>query len=337
MDVTTLQLNFGTSASTATGVATTQPGYAGVSGTITSGYTQGSTSIVVSSASGLSVGDILMIYQTNDPSFMFTDEGETNSLRQAVKITNISGTTITINPGLVFSFESSYAPSFRQYLGFWSNVGIENMTLDATNGFIGNIIWIDSTYSSWIRNVKTKNPYAGEHIFLTKTLFNEIRECWIAGILDAGAEGHGIYANQGTASYPSFNTSLLIEDNVFDGLWWSIALNNATGSVTGYNFSNNNYYPTTPSWQEPIINEQHGAHGMMNLWEGNIGQGLQSDGYHGSISHQTIFRNAFTGVNSQGYVYNRKLIDLTRFAYYHNIIGNVLGDPSWTPTWWACG
>jgi hypothetical protein len=61
--------------------------------------------------------------------------------------------------------------------------------------------------------------------------------------------------------------------------------------------------------------------------------GWQSDGYHGSLSHSTLFRNWFSGqhveANRTG---NIKLVDLGRFTYYHNVVGNVLGFPGWPRT-----
>jgi len=60
---------------------------------------------------------------------------------------------------------------------------------------------------------------------------------------------------------------------------------------------------------------------------------VQQDGYHGSVSHATYFRNAFSGVHVEAHrTGNIKLIDLCRFSYYHNVVGNVLGSPSWPRT-----
>jgi hypothetical protein len=70
---------------------------------------------------------------------------------------------------------------------------------------------------------------------------------------------------------------------------------------------------------------------MMCLFEGNVGSGgIQQDGYHGSVSHVTYFRNHFSGVHVQAYrTGNIKLMDLCRYSYYHNAIGNVLGSINW--------
>jgi hypothetical protein len=68
----------------------------------------------------------------------------------------------------------------------------------------------------------------------------------------------------------------------------------------------------------------------MNLFEGNIGEKFQNDGYHGSTSHQMLFRNNFHGKHPS-YTQERRLVDLCRGSYYHTIIGNIIGDASWKP------
>ena len=80
---------------------------------IASGLTRGSTSIVVSSAANISVGKLLTITELNDLNYGVTALGSeglctfcdplysgTRTLGQTVLVTNVSGTTVTISPGL---------------------------------------------------------------------------------------------------------------------------------------------------------------------------------------------------------------------------------------------
>jgi hypothetical protein len=98
------------------------------------------------------------------------------------------------------------------------------------------------------------------------------------------------------------------------------ALYNVTWNLTAYNLT----------WTLAGINPNHGAHGMMNLFEGNVTEQFQNDGYHGSGSHNTLFRNWVNGLHPANSA-NRKMVDLCRWSYYHNTVGNVLGAPAWTP------
>jgi len=79
--------------------------------------------------------------------------------------------------------------------------------------------------------------------------------------------------------------------------------------------------------------DNHGAGRMYSLWEGNYGGAWSSDNYHGSNAFVTLFRNRFTGLNPYpqrtGW---RMMIEMGKFSYWNNIIGNVLGDAAWTPS-----
>jgi len=319
MNATTLNLNF-----SGDGITTPQSTYSS-SGTLSSGYTKGSNSVVVSSVSGLSVNDSIILYENNDPDIVWSRTGGTNVIRQIVRITGISGNTVTFTPRLVFTYKASLNPGFRKVATMSSYIGLEDMTLNGQKGVLGNIVWYDSCYASWIKNVKTKYTN-NAHIFLTRTLFNEIRECYITETTSQN-DGFGVYANQ-LYDFSGANTGLLVENNIFAALWTSVILNNATGCVVAYNYAYNTH-TNSASIQTPSYVTQHGPHGLMSLWEGNVGQGIQNDGYHGSGSHQTFFRNHFHGLNPS-FTANRKMVDLCRFSYYHNVVGNVLGDPSWT-------
>jgi hypothetical protein len=58
---------------------------------------------------------------------------------------------------------------------------------------------------------------------------------------------------------------------------------------------------------------------MLNLAEGNVIDNYKDDGYFGSSSHNTLFRNRIN--------YN---LELKHFSNYYNIVGNVLGTSGWS-------
>ena len=72
------------------------------------------------------------------------------------------------------------------------------------------------------------------------------------------------------------------------------------------------------------IDSNHGPHCSFNLYEGNVAQRFQCDGYHGSASHDTALRNWFHGTSpkvAQFWI----CVNLNRFTRCYNIVGNVLG------------
>jgi hypothetical protein len=79
------------------------------------------------------------------------------------------------------------------------------------------------------------------------------------------------------------------------------------------------------------LSDSHGAGGnTLNLHEGNVSQGFQSDGYFGGSSYGTLFRNFIhnrwlpqDGQNNLGPI----AVALGHYAVYFNVVGNVLGSP----------
>ena len=73
-----------------------------------------------------------------------------------------------------------------------------------------------------------------------------------------------------------------------------------------------NYIVNVPGWWDISVN--HGPHNMLNLIEGNVFTWYKDDGYFGSSSHNTLFRNRIDWE-----------VSLKHFSNYYNIVGNVLG------------
>lgn len=299
---------------------------------IVSGSTKGSTSIVINDASGIEPGMILDIYQADDPDFYWT-RGLVDHTGQFVMVTAVNGTTIQFEDPLVWNFTLN--PRCKHEVPgrgmSWS--GVEDLTISADSTYGGGMIQFWNAYACWIKHVETAWGNGNEHIFLYGDLRCEVRECYIHDTYST-TDGYGILTVAGYGGPRGGCTGLRVENNIFSGLWYATVLETEAGSVIAYNYSRNMRYPGWPDYQMADFNGNHGPHGMMYLMEGNIGSGgVQQDGYHGSVSHITYFRNYFSGRHVQtNRTGNIKLIDLCRFSYYHNVIGNVLGNPDWPNT-----
>src|SRR2546429_2335843 len=116
-----------------------------VSPDVTSGYSRGSTSVVVSSSSGISLGNLILLrHKTNDPAVYmgYSQAGTLSSLfltnyqSQAFKVTSISGTTIGFDRPIYWS---NYNATFGPYLSVLQhNISLSGME-DMTVGFaVGN-------------------------------------------------------------------------------------------------------------------------------------------------------------------------------------------------------
>ena len=291
-----------------------------------SGYTKGSTSVVVSNAAGFAVGNTMMFDQDDDTSLVMSTDGPGRNFRTMARVTGIAGNTISFTPPLVWTLSASKNPkaAYPAY-GVWplSLAGVEDLTINAP-GSIHAIIEFYGSDRCWAKNLELSG---GDSIFIyiPVSLQFEMRHCYVHDTLNApsNADGYGICPYEG-ASY------CLIEDNIFKTMSAGVYQSQSSGNAFLYNYGRDS---TRYDWQKLIegFNCNHGPYGMMSLWEGNVMETFLNDGYHGSCGYQTLFRNQIHGVHARGYTGNRKMVGLCRGSYYHNIVGNVLGDPSWNP------
>jgi hypothetical protein len=322
------QTVFRPASSTGAAITTGQTGLSGERGVV-SGSTKGSTSITLDDASGIEAGMILDIYQSDDPDFYWT-RGLTDHTGQFVIVTAVNGSTAEFEDPLVWDFTLDPRCKHEVPGRGMSWCGVEDLTISADSTYGGSMIQFWNAYASWVKNVETAWGNGNEHIFLWGCLRCDIRECYIHDTYST-TDGYGIVTMAGYGGPRGGCTGLRIENNIFSGLWYATVLETEVGSVIAYNYSRNMRFPGWPDYQMADFNGNHGPHGMMYLMEGNVGSGgIQQDGYHGSVSHITYFRNYFSGVHAEANrTGNIKLIDLCRFSYYHNVVGNVLGTPEW--------
>lgn len=184
-----------------------------------------------------------------------------------------------------------------------SRWGFEDFTVtfDAAQHPVA-FINFDSSEYCWVHNVQflnwSKTSSSGSCVTDFNSYRNEVRKCSFE--IATGASSDGGIGSGGSSS------SLYI-DNIFTGPWDVTRYDNgnACNSVFAYNYAtgaSGSYF--------------HNFHPSLNLVEGNVMAGHQSDGYHGSSSHNTIFRNwsptAFGAI-------------INRFKRNYVIAGNVMG------------
>jgi hypothetical protein len=303
----------------------------------TAGYAPGTTTITLSSTSGLQVGSLLILDQLNDASDtggvfvcstlnVCADEGPGGAGRSArdqsqiARVTAISGTTVTIAPGL-------YMPNWRasQTPGAWwatttvSLDGIENLTLNHTSSPAQSGVLFFTAYQCWVANVKSVNADRN-HVWLYQTAHTVVRDSYFYGTKNAASQSYGV---------ESFTSSdNLVENNILQHVTAPLMQNgSASGSVFGYNFLTDDNYTVSPAWMIPG-NYNHAAGVDMGLHEGNDSSGFMADIVHGTHNYLTVFRNHFTGLEP-GKVSQTIPIHLYAFSRFMNIVGNVLGTPGY--------
>jgi hypothetical protein len=285
----------------------------------------GSTSVLeVSSTTGFTAGALAVVRVENeeDNTRILAGAAPTwsqsafRNQRQSVGLITAVGTgTVTISPGLPWDCTNYAAQILYSNVTAAEKVGFEDFSvsfdeyLHPESGIV-----LTGTKNCWVYNVETpnwsSNTSAGQFVNLQYSVKAEIRHCKSVSTTGSSSDGmiHILYAS-----------SCLIEDNIsLNGDTFIYEYGKVTNCVYGYNFVLNEQAGSRLG-----IN-QHNAHPSLVLLEGNMLPNYQTDGYHGSSSHNTLIRNWLHGTNV-GKTLAGFVMGLKRFTRYNVHIGNVLG------------
>jgi hypothetical protein len=286
---------------------------------INSGYTKRSQSLVMSSVSGLSIGQYAMVSQTNDDTFL---GGATsymlNAVGQIVKISNIVGNTVTIDRPLYWTYSAGQVPTLAP-MDPLDAVGVEDLTVDCNYAPSQGIRFYDIT-NGWVQNVEVKGS-EGWALTLSRCARCEVRKTFVHdGRVFQSAYGITLYGRC---------TDNLVEDNILYWLRHHIIFEySGCGNVIGYNFCNvawDENYPNTSSMMQSIHN--HGGFQHFNLIEGNSADNISHDSYLAQVASDSmmVFRNHSRGDSTPSRS-RRICIEDSVHGLHMSCIGNVLGD-----------
>jgi hypothetical protein len=265
------------------------------------------------------LGLLCQVSLKNDPKLPVITPGHWEYMRkQECRIVAKTPTTVTISPGLLFDLPEALAPLLRPTVRSAQSVGVEDLTVDGKDAKSQIGLGLTQTFGCWVKNVTVRN-ITNYHISIADSVQSEIRHCHIATRKGSGTNGAGILV--GTCSF------CLIEDNLLLEVFPHVEVNCSVGNVVAYNYCDDR------SIQGDLlgcsVQSNHGAHCSFNLYEGNFAPRFQSDGYHGSASHDTAFRNWFHGTSEKVRNYF-VCVTLNRFTRDYSIVGNVLGRKGYT-------
>ena len=324
-----------------------QGSYAGgLTVTNLSTYSKGSTVLTVASSTGMSANQVVQIDQRNDSFINITgNEGSENPGRcesplsfqgctgnraqlELVQIQSVdSSTQITIEgPGLSHDYSASLSPQifFWSNSGVASNAGVENLTVDAGDGSSGHAATNFAVALSWCNFCWTKNvAVINGHRAALYSLWSyrvEIRDSYVSESNQPGAPTeYGIECDACSLAK--------IENNILFGVTTPIILETSYGVVIGYNYMLN-----TSSGNQFPNQDMHRAHNFLELSEGNVVGTLAWDFIWGGSSQNTSFRDRISGNDPNKTNYQLPVADAA-YNRYENIIGDVLGDPTFHKTY----
>jgi parallel beta-helix repeat protein len=292
---------------------------------IIAGADKGGTTLTLADTSSIITGNLVRIEQDDLPYVITSWEPQTNTraMSATFRVTAKTATTVTVSPEIPFTFDRN--PTLVQYvIPPLVGTGIEDITFDG-NGIAGFPIGFQQAWGCWVKGIEILRSVSRQ-IFVFNFVNGEIRDNYIHDVIGGGPDHEGIDLYQDC----SFN---LIENNIlynggFPGITLGDSRGGCVGNVIGYNFV---YAANTsdPSFAGADISVSHGAHNSFNLVEGNIAGGFLSDGYFGSTSHTTVFRNWFTATHPTA-TDNLIAVNLGRWNNYFSFVGNVLGSSSFS-------
>lgn len=252
-------------------------------------------------------------------------ENGDRSCGQINKIKAVNGNTLILETPLYLTFE--HEPKIvriREITGH-EYEGIEDLYIENADGEVPANVFIDAGAFCWIKNIESYNAKE-QHIHSRNNYQCEIRDSYFHHQQRYRSVSYGICIRRQT-------TGMLIENNIFYHLRSPVMLAGCSGNVIGYNYFYYGVHSAT-GWV-PFSISFHAVHNFMNLFEGNIANGVFADWIHGSASHNTFFRNYMKMDLDRPETHNTSVyaVKLDFYNKYFNFTGNVLGYENATSTY----
>lgn len=320
--------------------------------TWSSGYAQGSTTVVLSGHANMVVGSTLWLDQVDDasnaeaypaPGDIWLDNWQggdsyaraSRGLVEGHLVTGCgvttpgaacTGNTITITPPIMMpNYRSARSPG-----AWWGNtssvlsgVGVENLAMTVSGR---NALYMINCTNCYLKGIKIVYPGTISSGQYRVTNFINVVHSTVESSYFYGPQASGLVSIYGIATH--IVSVSLFQNNIIQLSVNPFVINSPTyGSVFAYNYFN--AVGINPSFSQPSF-ILHG-HASMNLFEGNNGRNFSGDNIHSAHHLTTLFRNYWTGTsqNPSG-TEAQAAITLYAVQRFFNVIGNVMGDTIWT-------
>lgn len=249
------------------------------------------------------------------------------SQQQSVMVTGISGSTITISPGLYMpNWAAAQLPQAWWGTTTATQMGLENLSIDNTNDGAqspgnGATVNIQGCYRCWVSGIRS--IYAERsHVRVLTSTHVLIQNNYFYQNLSHATVSYGAELNSTSDSAVINN---IIEQSTDSSPSCTAA---CEGNVIAYNFDINSVY-NSAGWMQATY-YLHSSGDAMNLWEGNVGPAYNADTVHGTHHFETLYRNYLTGwqasCGGSACSSQTSAVLLGAGSRYMNLIGNVLGQ-----------
>ena len=302
----------------------------------TGGYTKGTSTITLASATTVQVGMVIHLDELNSglpdvyPNLWYCllvpncvvnvgNDGEGGGTRtgrlhnhEAV-VTAKNGNNVTISPALFSSFSSGKIPQAT-----WGNItgtgiGVEDLSIN-TNSTATFVFEMLNTTNSWVRHVRSINPTRA-HAILSYAVGNTIRDSYLFRTANHATTSYGLDFQSGSAN--------LVENNILHWISAPLILNGGSGNVFGYNYVVNDEWNVNTSYMF-AGGWTHAGGTDFNLFEGNDMPGFNGDIQHGAAFFTTLLRNYLWGRERSASNATNSII-FSALVRFQNVVGNVMG------------
>lgn len=313
----------------------------GTARVINSGYTKGSTVLTMAAGHGFAVGNWLSLSENGESDIPTTIVGASGSctwcgfnngsnlIQQFVQVTNVSGNDITISRPLYYAYKAGNSPTARTLTFPVQYAGAEYLRLNGSFADHDRFLSVYGCLFCWAKGVETYDAGSGAkaaHLGIAYSHGFEARDSYFHFGRDGSSD-----RNYGIALF-HWNSDHKFENNILREHRHSFNFEGGgEGVVFLYNYVDDDWTDDLSFVGSPRSN--HGAHPMMNLYEGNILSRFQADWVWGSSSHMVLFRNwiwgdetgNFTGYSGSQPDNSFIAIDWERIQHYYAAVGNILG------------
>ena len=255
--------------------------------TLRAGFERGSDQLSLDDLTGLSAGQMVLIFSENDPELLYTDprwdrDWALQSLAQIVEIVAVQDGSITLDTPLRLAYQAELDPRLL-IIDPIEQAGVEDLTVENLDPESHNIIGLENAQNCWVRRCESINTARG-HIWVNFSRFitiaeNEVHHSFSYG---GGGAGYGIVAG-------NIATDCLITDNILHQLRHALMVKRgANGNVFSYNYSFERR--REPEGSRLLCDiSLHGHYPYQNLFEGNVVEFIELADYWGPTGPRTTF------------------------------------------------
>ena len=308
---------------------------------LTADGAKGASSVRVSSATGFTAGQLVLLDETTDESYVYwgTDPAAARGgpargwftrydrpVGQMLEVASASGNTVSFTTPLHIAFDTAHGAQLTRYSIPYGarNAGLEDMYV---RGGMDDNITLRLALESWVKNVES-DWSTGDSVGVDASLRCTVRDSY-AHDTPSPYPGGGGYM----LSLSMHTADSLVENNIFvNGNKVMVMRASGGGNVIAYNYFDNGHIANNLGWMETGLNASHLACPHFELFEGNEAFNIDGDDTWGGAVYNTFFRNHASGKRrSYADIDSRRAIGLMYGHYYYSFVGNVLGTANENP------